>query len=76
MVNLSLINGNGSVNHLVLKFILENEDEEFLDCLIPEPIGYETSVGENSTLYHIDLTDKLWVKILQDGNNYSLVSCS
>ena len=75
MVNLNLIQ-NGSINHLVLKFILENEDEEFLYRLIPEPIGYKTEVGENGTLYHIDLTDKLWVKILQDGNNYSLVSCS
>lgn len=76
MVSLSLINGNGSVNHSVLKFILENEDEEFQYQLIPDPIGYTTEVGENGNVYHIELTDKLWVKILQDGNNYSLVSCS
>lgn len=76
MFNLNLINTDLSINHAVLRFILENEDEEFIDHLIPEPMGYTVENSENGTVYHIDLTEKLWVKILKNGTEYTLLSCS
>lgn len=76
MLNLKLINTDLTVNHAVLRFILENEDEEFIDHLIPDPIGYTVERTENGTLYHIDLTEKLWVKILKNGTEYTLVGAS
>lgn len=76
MFNLSLIKNDQTVNHAVLRFILENEDEEFIDQLIPDPIGYTVKQTENGNLYHIELTEKLWVDLLQNGNDYSLVGCS
>lgn len=76
MFNLNLINKDQSINHAVLRFILENEDEEFIDHIIPEPKSYTVKQTEQGNLYHIVLTDKLWVDLLQNGNEYTLVGCS
>lgn len=76
MFSLNLLNKDNSINQSVLRFILENEDEEFIDHLIPDPIGYTVKQTENGNLYHIELTEKLWVDLLQNGNDYSLVGCS
>lgn len=77
MFSLNLINPNGQINHPVLKFILENEDDCFLDHIIPEVKGFKIEEEtENGTLYHITFIPGTWVKLLQAGNNYQLISCS
>ena len=75
MLNLNLIN-NGQVNHLVLKTILENEEPEMVDQIIPEPTSYTAEVTENGILYKITFTDSLWAEILQNGTEYTLVGLS
>lgn len=77
MFSLTLINKDQSVNHAVLRFILENEDEEFIDQIVPEIKSYTViSHNENGILYHIEFVNNLWVDILQNGTDYQLVACS
>lgn len=76
MFSLTLINKDQSVNHAVLRFILENEDEEFIDQLIPEIKSYIVKQTEQGNLYHIVFVNNLWVDILQNGTDYQLVACS
>ena len=75
MLNLNLIN-NGQVNHLVLKTILENEEPEMVDQIIPEPTSYTAEVTEKGILYKITFTDSLCAEILQNGTEYTLVGLS
>lgn len=76
MFNLNLFNANGSINHPVLKLILEQEEPEMENQIIPEPISYTAKNTKNGTVYKIILTDKLWAEILQNGTNFTLIGLS
>ena len=76
MFNLNLFNANGSINHPVLKLILEQEEPEMENQIIPEPISYTAKTTKNGTVYKIILTDKLWAEILQNGTNFTLIGLS
>ena len=76
MFNLNLINTDQTINHPVLRFIMEQEEPEMVEQIIPEPTSYTTEVTEKGILYKITFTDKLWAEILQNGTEYTLVGLS
>lgn len=76
MFNLSLINTDQTINHPVLRFIMEQEEPEMVEQIIPEPTSYTTEITENGILYKITFTDLLWAEILQNGTEYTLVGLS
>ena len=76
MFNLNLINTDRTINHPVLKLIMEQEEPETENQIIPEPTAYTAEVTENGILYKITFTDSLWAEILQNGTEYTLVGLS
>ncbi len=76
MFNLNLINTDQTINHPVLRFIMEQEEPEMVDQIIPEPTSYTAEVTEKGILYKITFTDSLWAEILQNGTEYTLVGLS
>lgn len=76
MFNLNLINTDQTINHPVLRFIMEQEEPEMVDQIIPEPTSYTVEITENGILYKITFTDSLWAEILQNGTEYTLVGLS